>query len=107
MQGGPILAAEPRSLPPGKIMPDYFRVCCIIFDLHCFVVTKKNFFVQDLGYSTHLVGKWHLGMARWNDTPTYRGFDHHLGNLNGFVSYYDYLSTWAVSLQFCIYKVDI
>lgn len=26
MQGGPILAAEPRALPPGKIMPDYFRV---------------------------------------------------------------------------------
>lgn len=99
MQGGPILAAEPRALPPGKIMPDYFRVCCSSI---CFYVVKIKNFIQDLGYSTHLIGKWHLGMVRWNDTPTYRGFDHHLGNLNGFVSYYDYVSTWTVSIKFCI-----
>lgn len=52
---------------------------------------------KELGYSTHLIGKWHLGMQTWNDTPTFRGFDHHLGNLNGFVSYYDFLTTWRVS----------
>lgn len=76
MHGTPLVPAEDRALPEGKIMPEYFR---------------------DLGYSTYLVGKWHLGYSRWNSTPTYRGFDHHFGPLNGFSSYYDYVATWRVN----------
>lgn len=73
--------------------------CAFFASLLANLRNTKRFYLfnQELGYSTHLIGKWHLGMARWNDTPTYRGFDHHLGNLNGFVSYYDFLSTWTVS----------
>ncbi|XP_066993734.2 arylsulfatase B [Anabrus simplex] len=70
MQGIPILAAEPRGLPEGKILPQYLK---------------------DLGYATHAIGKWHLGYHTVNYTPTYRGFDSHLGYFNGFVSYYDYI----------------
>nr|CAH7737317.1 unnamed protein product [Callosobruchus chinensis] len=72
MQGSSFLPGEKRSLPEGKLMPEYFK---------------------DLGYSTYLVGKWHLGYSRWNETPTFRGFDHHYGFYNGHTSYYDYLGT--------------
>ena len=70
MQGYHILAAEPRGLPPGKILPQYLK---------------------DLGYVTRAIGKWHLGYYKKEVTPTFRGFDSYLGHWNGHVSYYDYL----------------
>ncbi|KAL3266707.1 hypothetical protein HHI36_010869 [Cryptolaemus montrouzieri] len=73
MQGPSITVAESRTLPEGKILPQYLK---------------------EMGYSTYLVGKWDLGYSRWNATPTQRGFDHHFGYFNEYTSYYDYLSTW-------------
>eukprot|EP00808_Paulinella_micropora_P001964 g82167.t1 len=40
------------------------------------------------GYSTHMVGKWHLGHAKWKYTPTERGFDTFYGIYNGGHSHY-------------------
>ena len=31
--------------------------------------------MKQAGYSTHHVGKWHLGMASWGQIPAGRGFD--------------------------------
>lgn len=73
LQGTSFLPADKRSLPDGKLLPEYFK---------------------ELGYSTYLVGKWHLGYSKWNDTPQFRGFDHHFGFYNSYTSYYDYLTTW-------------
>lgn len=46
--------------------------------------------LRKAGYSTHAVGKWHLGSSSWSDTPTGRGFDSHLGYLQGATDYYNH-----------------
>lgn len=32
------------------------------------------------GYHAHMVGKWHLGHAQWQQTPVGRGFRSHVGS---------------------------
>ncbi|XP_073998028.1 arylsulfatase B-like isoform X2 [Rhodnius prolixus] len=71
MQGIPILSAEPNGLPLDfKLLPEYLR---------------------DLGYRTHIVGKWHLGYFREPYTPLRRGFETFLGCYNGYTGFYDYI----------------
>ncbi|CAK1598761.1 unnamed protein product [Parnassius mnemosyne] len=70
MQGLPILGIEDRGLPlTEKVLPQYFK---------------------ELGYATHLVGKWHVGQSRTKFLPTSRGFDNHFGHRGGFIDYYEY-----------------
>ncbi|XP_050499984.1 arylsulfatase B-like isoform X1 [Diabrotica virgifera virgifera] len=70
LQGIPLDAGENRSLPLNiRTMPERLK---------------------ELGYSTHLVGKWHLGAACEEVTPTRRGFDTHFGYWSGFVGYFNH-----------------
>ncbi|XP_076324058.1 arylsulfatase B-like isoform X2 [Tachypleus tridentatus] len=65
-----IVAGEPWGLP-----------------LH-FTTMPQHF--QCLGYTTHAIGKWHLGFFRKEYTPTFRGFDSHFGYWTGCEDYYDH-----------------
>ncbi|KOX74856.1 Arylsulfatase B [Melipona quadrifasciata] len=70
MQGDGIRGGEPRGLPLDvKILPEYLR---------------------GLGYTTKLIGKWHMGYHTPQYTPLHRGFDTFLGFYNSHISYYDY-----------------
>lgn len=70
MQHTVLFGAEPRGLPlTERLLPQYLK---------------------DLGYTTRLVGKWHLGSYKKEYTPTYRGFDSHLGYWTGHQDYYDH-----------------
>lgn len=44
--------------------------------------------LREVGYSTAMVGKWHLGHADRKFWPNSRGFDHFYGNVVGEVDYF-------------------
>ena len=55
---------------------------------------------RDAGYSTNLIGKWHLGFFKKSYTATQRGFDYHYGYNGGYIDYYDHTLFMAVLFLF-------
>jgi arylsulfatase B len=45
--------------------------------------------LSQIGYETHMIGKWHLGAPAIENTPTYRGFQTFYGYTLGAQSYFD------------------
>ncbi|GFG35010.1 hypothetical protein Cfor_01113 [Coptotermes formosanus] len=83
MQHTVLYGAEPRGLPlTEKLLPQYLK---------------------ELGYATHIVGKWHLGSYHKEYTPTYRGFDSHLGYWTGHHDYNDHTAVespyWGLDMR--------
>lgn len=59
------------------------------------------------GYTTHIVGKWHLGHFSRSYTPLHRGFDTFFGYFSGFQSYFNHVAekTQCFSLDDCFYDL--
>lgn len=47
-------------------------------------------YLKEVGYSTHLVGKWHAGFYTARNTPPARGFDTFFGCYGGAIDYYNH-----------------
>jgi arylsulfatase A-like enzyme len=47
--------------------------------------------LKEAGYTTAIIGKWHLGHFAPEYLPTHRGFDHQYGHYNGALDYFTHL----------------
>eukprot|EP00903_Cladosiphon_okamuranus_P014415 g13381.t1 len=76
LQYAVIMPGSPWGLPLNeKILPQY---------------------MNEAGYESHMVGKWHLGSHKAAALPNNRGFKSYLGYLHGIETYYSHKNTEAI-----------
>jgi len=63
-------------------------------------------YLKDLGYNTHMLGKWHLGMCRKECTPGWRGFDTFSGAMAGQGHYFNHTTEEGAYDWFNMEKID-
>ena len=51
-------------------------------------------------YTTHAVGKWHIGHSSWEQTPTFRGFDSFYGFYGGGQDYFKHFSEGGYDMRY-------
>ena len=56
-------------------------------------------FCLNTGYVSHAIGKWHLGGAAWEYTPTFRGYSSFYGFYSGGQDYYSHGGTNALDFH--------
>lgn len=56
-------------------------------------------YLKEVGYQTHLIGKWHLGRFNKAHLPNQRGFDHFYGYLTGGIGHFNHVHGGGIDWQ--------
>jgi arylsulfatase A-like enzyme len=90
--GLPVCTPARAALMTGRYPMRHGLQTLVIFPSHTYgLPTDERTLPQalkEVGYSTYMVGKWHLGHADKKYWPNQRGFDHFYGNVVGEVDYF-------------------
>lgn len=90
--GMPVCTPARAALMTGRYPMRYGLQTLVIFPNHTYgLPTDERTLpeaLKEAGYSTSMVGKWHLGHADQKYWPQNRGFDHFYGNTVGEVDYF-------------------
>ena len=101
--GMPVCTPARAALMTGRYPMRYGLQTLVIFPNHTYgLPTDERTLPQalkEVGYSTAMVGKWHLGHADQKYWPQNRGFDYFYGNTVGEVDYFTHKRAGIVDWQ--------
>lgn len=92
--GQPVCSPSRAALHTGRVPLAYGLQTYVIdpegvnYGLNLNETTLPQLLKARGGYSCHARGKWHMGMAQWNQTPTFRGYDSFQGFYSGGQDYF-------------------